>query len=114
MEESGQSSAPVPDQPDFASPLARDLQEAGSIRYVVGLRLALLTSGNWAVYFGGSQGLDRVEIVPAVDETLLRAFAAEERVLREQKWVEYEIRRARLQEPGAAVSTDKSAEELGL
>lgn len=68
--------------------LSPDEQEARSIRYVLGLRLALLTSGNWAIYYG-----DRVEIQSCLDEGWLRSCGEDERRERETMDMDYHIHR---------------------
>lgn len=60
--------------------MSPDEQEARSCRYVVGLRLALLSSGNWAVW-SGDQG---PEIMSTLDEGWLRSCGEAERAARDQ------------------------------
>lgn len=58
--------------------MSPDLQEALSIRYVTGVRLALLSSGRVALFSGGPQGLSQVEIFnlePGLPPVLISALS---------------------------------------
>lgn len=60
--------------------LSIDLQEAASIRYGVWLRLATLTSGHWAIYYGAEAGGGKetgvIEITETLDAERLRVLSA--------------------------------------
>ncbi len=88
-----------------------DLQEALSIRYGVGLRLALLSSGNWALWRGGE-----LRIVPAgeMDLSRLTLTAELERLEREKGRKEYERRQEAGWEQPVVVKAGKSLEDMGL
>lgn len=97
-----------------AEELSPDLQEAKTIRYISGIRLALLTSGNWAIWFE-AQGTSRLEITPALDEGWMRSLAEAERRERAQGWAGHDGRRqALLENTPAALVAGKDAEDLGL
>lgn len=66
------------EQPEAGPDLAGDMQEALSIRYVTGVRLALLSSGRVALFSGGPQGLSQVELFnlePGLPPVLVTALS---------------------------------------
>lgn len=99
-----------------------DEQEARSIRYVSGLRLALLTSGNWACWFE-SQDRSTLAIIEAKDFSVawVELFARREREERELGWSKYQARRDRLlldeierQNAPPVQQASRNIEDLGL
>lgn len=96
-----------------AEQLRQDLQEASSARYVVELRVALLSSGNWAIY----TGLDpsQIEIVNFIDLFRLTDLARAELDDRNRAEELYEAKRQSLRTgaPETIVST-KNLEDMGL
>ncbi len=96
--------------------MTQDEQEASSIRYSCGVKLALLTSGNYALFKELEHGGFETEILPGVLPIPVQVFAAldAERERHKRYWAEYEARQARgFAEPAGSV-TDKTVEDLGL
>lgn len=88
---------------EFDPQINPDAQEALSIRYRDGLRVLLLSSGNWAIL--SSDGL--LHIGPTLREDLMRDLYAEhgEPKFRQMEWREPE---------GSSLVAEKNAEDLGL
>lgn len=104
----------VPDQEEM------DKQEAASIRYACGLRLALLSSGNWAIWYEGRDG-QMLDTAPVLDEGWLRSVGENERAARLGFWDRYVENRRRLLAEEAENSSHKGSlvaqknpEDLGL
>ena len=91
---------------------AADMQEALSIKYVLGLRLALLSSGNWAIYWGGPAGVREITVVEALDPEQLKGLAQIEVAQR----AEGQRLLAQIAEYKATstVQSSKSLEDMGL
>ena len=81
--------------------LEADWQEARSIRYAAGVRLVLLSSGHWALFYGGEQGHAVTEIWESLDLERLAQVLEDERRLRDS-------------EPKPVVAVKQSLEEMGL
>lgn len=98
--------------------LAADLQEASSIRFCVDLHIALLSSGNWAIFRhdGGTLGLQEIEIWPELHLGRLTGLAQAELTRLEWKRREVEEKRAAMQAVASGIGqiTAKSVEDLGL
>lgn len=96
---------------------AADLLEASSIRYGVWLRLAVLSSGRWAVYYstepGGGKETGVIEVFESLDQEYLRILSvneqakAEEQRARQLESLQYEM----LDEPQISAN---NLEEMGL
>lgn len=84
-----------------------DVQEALSIKYVVGLRVARLSSGAWAIYQSSRLVEITTELTSAVLERLYK-MAETERTEREEVWRELEEEKVR------GTATAMTAEEMGL
>lgn len=109
---SGTEAAHAPDcpRPSFASQEEQDRQEAGSIRQAVELQLALLSSGNWALWREG-----KLTIYTELDMKILEEAARIERFARETYWELYERRQTADRETATVVGKAiKSLEDMGL
>ncbi len=91
-----------------------DRQEASSARYVCGLRLLRLSSGAWAVFHGGEQGLSELEIRPQLSLEWLEALAGLEQHQRLRLEERYLQQRAALLEGQGNSKTEKTMEDMGL
>lgn len=81
--------------------LSNDLQEASSIRYGVELKIALLSSGRWAIWHGaeaetGAKCIGQVQIVDQITDAGLRGIAQVEALARLRWEEQYEARHRRL------------------
>lgn len=93
-------------------PLARDLQEAKSIKFVLGLRLALLSSGNWAIYWGGPAGNREITIVESLDPEQLLVLAQAE--VEQRAEGQRLLRSIAEYKATSTVQSSKSLEDMGL
>ncbi len=95
-----------------------DRQEASSIRYGVGIRLAYLTSGHWAVYHDlegstGAREIGVIEIFEALDPEYLRVLSLNEQAKAEER---YQAAKSRLDqlEINLEQKSTQNLEEMGL
>lgn len=105
-----------------AEQLVIDMQEASSIRYGVGLRVALLSSGRWAIYYGtesetGAKFVGNIRIIESFNDADLRNFALAELMEREAYNERYERRSFELNQesnPATTVKSTKTLDEMEL
>lgn len=103
-----------------AAELVEDLQEANSIRYGVWVRVAVLSSGRWAVYHDsepetGAKETGVIEVFEALDPEYLRTLSINEQAKAEER---HQAHRIRLDSEEGSIRLEQKAtktlEDMGL